>query len=149
VQIYNTSSSQPELVQGFAQPVSALLAVDGRRGYTVLTTSAEVYSLLPKGATAAFSSVALPSSAALVVANDSATSEEQEDTNTEMTGTGGMVALESANEAEADRPVVRPEQLAHVFEADNVAFMPVRDMFDAIVGLYARRPRTEVQAGVV
>lgn len=147
VQIYTPSTSQPALVRDFAHPISALLAVDGRKGYTVLTTAAELYTLLPKGAQSAVSSIPQPSSATLVAADVSVSSEEAEDMDTEMEGTQSMLALEAADEDEADKPIVRPEQLARIFEADNVALMPVRDMFDAVVGLYARRPRTSVQAG--
>jgi NET1-associated nuclear protein 1 (U3 small nucleolar RNA-associated protein 17) len=49
------------------------------------------------------------------------------------------------NDEEADKPVVRPEQLAQVFDRDNIALMPVTEMFSAVVGLFARKPR----AGVV
>lgn len=146
VEIYTPSNSQPELIQDFARPISALLAVDGRRGYTVLTAAAEIYTLLPKSAIPTNSSIAQPSSAALAATDGSATIEDAEDVDTEMAGTDGMLAPDTADEDEADKPVVRPEQLARIFEADNVALVPVRNMFDAIVGLYARRPRAGMQA---
>jgi NET1-associated nuclear protein 1 (U3 small nucleolar RNA-associated protein 17) len=42
-----------------------------------------------------------------------------------------------------DRPVVRPEQLASIFDVSSgLALPPVRDMFQAVVGLYSKKPRT-------
>jgi NET1-associated nuclear protein 1 (U3 small nucleolar RNA-associated protein 17) len=44
---------------------------------------------------------------------------------------------------EDDRPVVRPEQLASLFDiGSGVALPPVREMFQAVVGLYSKKPRT-------
>jgi NET1-associated nuclear protein 1 (U3 small nucleolar RNA-associated protein 17) len=44
--------------------------------------------------------------------------------------------------SENDKPVVRPEQLQVVFDAGpSHALPPVKDLFNAVVGLYARKPR--------
>jgi NET1-associated nuclear protein 1 (U3 small nucleolar RNA-associated protein 17) len=41
-----------------------------------------------------------------------------------------------------DRPVVRPEQLASIFDVGTgMALPPVRDMFRSVVDLCARKPR--------
>ncbi|GAB7357077.1 hypothetical protein MBLNU459_g7891t1 [Dothideomycetes sp. NU459] len=150
VQIYNLATSVPALVQTLSDPITALLAGGGRKGYTVLTSTAKVFTLLPKGATVAATAIAQPASTALVATDISAASDAAEDDmDTDMEGAEDSAsALEAAGDIdEADKPVVRPEQLARIFDADNVALMPVRDMFDAVVGLYARRPRPSVQAG--
>lgn len=49
----------------------------------------------------------------------------------------GLLGL-GLGEEEDDRPVVRPEQLAGIFET---GLPPVGDMFRAVVGLYGRKPR--------
>jgi NET1-associated nuclear protein 1 (U3 small nucleolar RNA-associated protein 17) len=57
----------------------------------------------------------------------------------ELTGALGSLAFE---EGEDDRPVVRPEQLASIFDVgQSFAMPPVADMFSAVVGLYGRKPR--------
>ena len=44
-------------------------------------------------------------------------------------------------ESEDDRPVVRPEQLASIFDVgQSFAMPPVRDMLEAVVGLFGRKP---------
>ncbi|KAL1609867.1 NET1-associated nuclear protein 1 [Paraconiothyrium brasiliense] len=44
--------------------------------------------------------------------------------------------------SENDKPVVRPEQLQQIFDsAPSHALPPVRDLFDAVVGLYGRKLR--------
>lgn len=44
--------------------------------------------------------------------------------------------------SENDKPVVRPEQLQQVFDAGPAhALPPVKDLFNAVVGLFARKPR--------
>ena len=43
--------------------------------------------------------------------------------------------------SENDKPVVRKEQLRGIFDVESHVLPPVRDLFDAVVGLYARKPR--------
>ncbi|KAH7139455.1 quinon protein alcohol dehydrogenase-like superfamily [Dendryphion nanum] len=61
--------------------------------------------------------------------------------------------VESSSHAEAldgsdnDKPVVRPEQLQNVFDVGpSHALPPVRDLLNAVVGLYARKPRIAITA---
>ncbi|KAK5129875.1 hypothetical protein LTR08_002752 [Meristemomyces frigidus] len=56
------------------------------------------------------------------------------------------VGLESA---EDDRPVVRPEELARVFDVgQSFAMPPVREMFEAVIGLFGRKPLINSVGGV-
>jgi NET1-associated nuclear protein 1 (U3 small nucleolar RNA-associated protein 17) len=57
----------------------------------------------------------------------------------------GLLSLELGEE-EDDRPVVRPEQLAGIFET---GLPPVGDMFRSIVGLYGRKPRARDMMKVI
>jgi NET1-associated nuclear protein 1 (U3 small nucleolar RNA-associated protein 17) len=53
----------------------------------------------------------------------------------------------SLDETEDDRPVVRPEQLAGIFDVgQGVALPSVRDMYRAVADLYSRKPRAKVEA---
>ncbi|PVH99105.1 WD40 repeat-like protein [Periconia macrospinosa] len=52
---------------------------------------------------------------------------------------------ELLHQSENDKPVVRPEQLQQIFESrPSHTLPPVKDLFDAVVGLYARKPRVGV-----
>lgn len=144
IRIYNTSSPEPELARDVQQrSISALLTVPGRKGYTLLTTAAEIRTLSPKISIA--KSLATSSSAitAPVSTEPIAQDEDDEDIDMDVEDKDDILA---PDDEEADKPVVRPEQLAQVFDANNVALMPVRDMFKAVVGLYARKPRIDVGA---
>lgn len=145
VQICSPASANPQFSQVMQQPVSALLTVQGRRGYKVLNTAAEVFSLSPKATGPQLPSQRkrrngkkTPTTSAIAV---SAEVPEEMDTDLEP---ADVYLLE--NDEEADKPVVRPEQLASVFDRDNIALMPVREMFDAVVGLYARKPRVQTSS---
>lgn len=60
-----------------------------------------------------------------------------DDTEGENDFASGLLDLE-IGDGEDDRPVVRPEQLAGIFDT---GLPPVSDMFRAVVGLYGRKPR--------
>jgi NET1-associated nuclear protein 1 (U3 small nucleolar RNA-associated protein 17) len=156
VQIFSPTSSAPQFNQSLPYPASAVLAVKGRRGYKVLTTAAEVFTLIPKAAAPSLTGVRTtrrgkrsganaPSTIATSSILTSAPAPEiLEDADmTEDQQAADVYLIE--NDEEADKPVVRPEQLAQVFDRDNIALMPVTEMFSAVVGLFARKPR----AGVV
>ncbi|KEQ79216.1 WD40 repeat-like protein [Aureobasidium pullulans EXF-150] len=152
VQIFSTTSSAPQFNQSLPYPASAVLAVKGRRGYKVLTTAAEVFTLSPRAAAPSIAGIrtrrgkrsggsTLPSIASSVIATPTtATSDAQADLDAEMSDEQAEVLL-LENDEEADKPVVRPEQLAQVFDRENIALMPISEMFDAVVGLFARKPR--------
>lgn len=149
VQICNTKSATPTFSQQLHHPITAILAAKGRRGYKVLTTAAEVLSLSPRPTAPSVTGVRTRRgrrtgniSAPTTFVSQPVPEEQIEDA--DMLEPTDMLSLE--NDEEADKPVVRPEQLAQVFDRDNVALMPVRDMFDAVVGLFARKPRGVVAA---
>lgn len=144
VRVYGTADEKALLAKTMQRPVMAMLAVGGRKGYTVLTTGAEVLTLSPKTssfnlpATAAATSTTVPETVEAEI-EDEEVDDEDMDEQPVLALTGADVDNE-----EVDKPVVRPEELARVFDAENIALMPVRDMFDAVVGLFARKPRPVV-----
>ncbi|KAH0163582.1 WD40 repeat-like protein, partial [Aureobasidium melanogenum] len=150
VQIFSPTSSAPQFNQSLPYPASAVLAAKGRRGYKVLTTAAEVFTLVPRAAAPSLNGVrtrrgkrsggAAPSTIATSAVPSSAPAPEvSEDMEMAEAQPADVYLLE--NDEEADKPVVRPEQLAQVFDRDNIALMPVSEMFNAVVGLFARKPR--------
>jgi NET1-associated nuclear protein 1 (U3 small nucleolar RNA-associated protein 17) len=53
-----------------------------------------------------------------------------------------LTAEDGLLQSENDKPVVRPEQLQEAFEkGPSHVLPPVQDLFNAVVGLYARKPR--------
>ncbi|KAI5275226.1 WD40 repeat-like protein [Aureobasidium subglaciale] len=150
VQIFSPTSSAPQFNQSLPYPASAVLAAKGRRGYKVLTTAAEVFTLSPRPAAPSMAGVrtrrgkrsggAALSTIATSVAAPISTSSLEASEDVEMSEEQADVYL-LENDEEADKPVVRPEQLAQVFDRDNIALMPVSEMFNAVVGLFARKPR--------
>ncbi|KAL1301787.1 hypothetical protein AAFC00_005982 [Neodothiora populina] len=146
VRVYNTSSPEPEISSNMHKAVTALMTVPGRTGYTILTSTAELQYLLPKSSTPDVSAAAAVSPA--VATSDAmdvveASEDESESDGVDMEDKENLLAID---DEEADKPVVQPEQLARVFDDENIALMPVRAMFDAVVGLYARKPRANAVA---
>ncbi|KAI4718709.1 WD40 repeat-like protein [Aureobasidium sp. EXF-10727] len=153
VQIYSPSSSAPTFNQSLPYPVSAVLAAKGRRGYKVLTTAAEVFSLVPQAAAPVLTGVRTrrgkrSNAASSTIAKSALISTSVADMADAQIADADMVETQPAadvylleNDEEADKPVVRPEQLAQVFDRENIALMPVAEMFSAVVGLFARKPK--------
>ena len=117
-------------------PVAAVVASSG--GYTLLFSDATVRTLMP---------ASLAPAAALSAAEPLAQGSIEE-VDTEMELEMDMPGIEAASpltqgpqisleDSEDDRPVVRPEQLAAIFEG----MPPVRDMLHAVIELYSRKPR--------
>lgn len=124
--------------------VAAVLpATGGGKGYRLLCTDATVRTLAltpapPRGIAAVDNDVlddiadevAVPSLLALPSVKD----EEQEEDK-------DLLILE---QIEDDRPVVRAEQLAQIFDVgQSFAMPPVRDMFHAVVDLFGRKRAVE------
>ena len=131
--------------QTFSTNVETVLAGKGSRGYTVLFADATIQTLLP--------------SSGRLSGLDSRTRFSKRITApAAINADVDMVDVVNATSAqpkqlrseEDDRPVVRPEQLAEIFDVGGVVMPPVRDMFRAVVGLFGRkpyvRPPVEVEA---
>ncbi|EME76960.1 uncharacterized protein MYCFIDRAFT_85362 [Pseudocercospora fijiensis CIRAD86] len=123
---------------------SALLAGNNVRGYTILFEDGTIRSLSSAVPTTRRLSLALDAAEENAIeegdttATTSALSLLQEDTNAEEIQSA-TAQLTLGGEPEDDRSVVRPEQLSSIFDVGGIP--PVRDIFHAVVGLYARKPR--------
>lgn len=153
IRVWGVGSSTPEWCGEVNKGISGVLSQKGRKGYLVLSTSAEVQRLVPRIGGVKMSRVAAGDATAVVVVDDAGVEQEQQGEEMDVDGETLFAVHEGEEEQddddddeEADKPVVRPEELARVFEQANVALMPVRDMFEAVVGLYARKPRGGVVA---
>jgi NET1-associated nuclear protein 1 (U3 small nucleolar RNA-associated protein 17) len=132
----------------------ALLSSGAKRGYTILFEDGTIRTLT-NAKPASADRRSFIDSAALADESDSPSRQLQreneassalarigvdaDDDDAEMADTFAPLAIAAG---EDDRPVVRPEQLSSIFDVgQSFAMPPVRDMFQAVVGLYARKPR--------
>ena len=165
VQIFTLDKPNPILSTKISSPVTALIAIPRARGFTAITSTAEVYVLGPSGGSLILPSLVNTVSAQRAAAAAAAGLTEGVGLAADALGEGAdatttealIAALVSHEDTDADgmdidgdneepgndKPVVRPQQLAQVFDAGpGFALPPVRQLFDAVVRLYARKPRT-------
>lgn len=126
--------------------VEAVLAGSGRAGYVLLFSDATVCALAPamgvsgRMRRAVEAKLASGDGGVQTPAVRPANDAMEEDVDVDETGGEDTWRL-AADGEEDDRPVVRPEQLAGIFDApQSFALPPVRDMFEAVVELFGRRP---------
>ncbi|KAK3073237.1 NET1-associated nuclear protein 1 [Teratosphaeriaceae sp. CCFEE 6253] len=146
VKVYKPTEVRPLYKQDCKRDVAAVLAGAGSKGYTLLLEDATVRKLVPTGALQRRELPAPPAATDMPLATeDAAVTQGSSSPDVKMAEVLALPATESRGpvfeEAEDDRPVVRPEQLAQIFDAAQSFVMPpVRDMFEAVAGLYGRRP---------
>ncbi|KAK4893889.1 NET1-associated nuclear protein 1 [Elasticomyces elasticus] len=153
ITVYQPAESQAVYKGDCKKKVAATLVGKSSKGYRLLLEDATVRTLAPSGAALRR---ALPTATAAEdapLATLPAIEEAEQAVDVEMTGLLALPPAKSTTrgpvfeEAEDDRPVVRPEQLASIFDVgQSFALPPVRDMFEAVVGLYARRPMVQAAA---
>lgn len=145
--VCSPSLAKPITTHQIPQVVTALLSAEGRRGFTILTNTAEIRTLSSRAsvrkATTQLAEVVVTTTAAdAELAVQGAADEDEDvdmgDVDVDANADDSMlVAIEDDNE----RAVVRQEQLAQVFDVgQSFALPPVKDMFDAVVGLFGRKP---------
>lgn len=151
--VFSTSSPRPVYSIIVPQIVTALLPAQSSKGYVALNTAAELRVVAPKTATGLqlIGPAAAPEESLTAFVDEETALEPLIDDEADDVAT--MEALPTADEMdeyaddENDKPVVRPEMLASVFDVGpSFALPPVRDLFEAVVGLYARKPRAQVVA---
>ncbi|KAF2767134.1 WD40 repeat-like protein [Teratosphaeria nubilosa] len=128
--------------------ITAVLSAKNKRGYTLSFEDATIRTLTPT--TTSHSALALLDEAvletdAVAAAEDVSMLEGAGATEDEGLALPAVEEL-VLDEGEDDRPVVSPEQLASIFDVpQSYAMPPVKDMFDAVVGLFGRKPRVPVR----
>ncbi|KJX99332.1 hypothetical protein TI39_contig363g00009 [Zymoseptoria brevis] len=160
VEVYSPRRPQSLFMAEFSETPVALLAAKGVKGYTVLfedgtirkvnsTVTSVRSGLLENLGQDAGDETAQPPAATTIAegaftplptaAETLALIQSKDGEDAELSGALGSLAFE---EGEDDRPVVRPEQLASIFDVGQSSAMPpVADMFAAVIGLYGRKPR--------
>ena len=148
------SPKQPEpLWTGTVPFALALASLRDGRGYIVLDAASAVRFITPSASVLQIEPTAKAPEAPLAL---TATEQEQDSDGDAASNTSPALEAEGLDQAvallpefdalmldgENDKPVVRPEALQKVLDTGpSHAMAPVRDMFHAVVGLYARRPR--------
>ncbi|KAK4956304.1 NET1-associated nuclear protein 1 [Elasticomyces elasticus] len=150
--VYQPAESQAVYKGDCKKKVAATLVGKSSKGYRLLFEDATVRKLAPSGGALRRTLPTTTTAEDATLATLPAIEDAERAVDVEMTGMLALPPAESTTrgpvfeEAEDDRPVVRPEQLASIFDVgQSFALPPVRDMFEAVVGLYGRRPM--VQAG--
>lgn len=159
ITVYSPTSSEPLWASTIPEAVVlGLVAAKGGRGFISLDSSSNIRTVTPTVA-----SLRLPTpppetadeGATGDVDLDEADGEQDESDEAageDAKGSGSsLYDIATANllrAAENDKPVVRPEQLQEIFDTGaSHALPPVRELFNAVVGLYGRKPRNAAVAG--
>lgn len=149
VEVFEPQNSESLHRETLAAPVAAILASKGARGYVLLFADATVRMLAKTGT---FRRPVMQSKLASAAANaeaEKALSASQKTAVPDLlaSAAGGAQEGTALEETEDDRPVVRPEQLASIFDVgQGVALPSVRDMYRAVADLYSRKPRAKAEA---
>lgn len=147
--VYVFDPSQPKAIwtRSIPEIVLALVSAKGGRGYIALDASSSIRTISPKATARQLPTP--PPEATPHLITDSMDTDEKSNENTKpalQLEAGEELLLDSEN----DKPVVRPEQLREIFESGASHALPaVKDLFDAVVGLYARKPRAAGVTGAV
>jgi NET1-associated nuclear protein 1 (U3 small nucleolar RNA-associated protein 17) len=130
----------------------AVLASQNARGFTFLFANGTIRTLEPNSSTssrelavtgAAQADLELPDAEVQSVVDMTSALATEGDVDMVDATADGVDVVMDIDGGEDDRPVVRPEQLASIFDiSSGLALPPVRDMFQAVVGLYSKKPRT-------
>ncbi|KAF2488067.1 hypothetical protein BDY17DRAFT_23390 [Neohortaea acidophila] len=148
VEVYAPQSTTVLYRHEFDASIEGLLASKGTKGYTLIFSDATIRTVSPAGAEKV--QPRLKTTFSLAASKFSSAGAEEigqagvaADAQAPVLGTVARVQ----DVEEDDRLVVRPEQLARVFDFGQTSAMPpVRDMFQAVVGLFARKPAMRPQA---
>lgn len=142
--------AKPLCTMELEQGVEALLADGQGRSFVVVFADATIRTLSFSGGITRAAAAAAGDSALLTadIETENVASEPSEVGRLLGPATGGEEVRGGliADVAEDDRRVVRPEQLAKIFDvgAGAGALPSVREMFRSVAGLYGRKPRTGV-----
>lgn len=149
VEVFEPHTAQSLHRETLAAPVAAVLASKGTRGYVLLFADATVRMLVKTGTMRKSIMQSKLASVAATADAEKAVSASQRTVvpNLLPSTTGGVQEGVALEENEDDRPVVRPEQLAGIFDVgQGVALPSVRDMYRAVADLYSRKPRAKAEA---
>jgi len=140
VTVFNPDSPKPLWHVPIPGLLLALASAKNSRGYVALDASSSIRIISPTAMTLQIASpLPEPSSPR---ASESSVAADEEDEATSVSDWSLGVDQNLLRDSENEKPVVRAEQLQQIFET-GASHAPdaVRDLFDAVVGLYGRKPR--------
>ncbi|KAF2761389.1 WD40 repeat-like protein [Pseudovirgaria hyperparasitica] len=148
VSIFAVNNCEPlDSVEVPNMPIS-LQATPGSNGYALLDHKAEIRIISAASATSITvydELAAMPEAGSGEV--DAAEIEDEEDeemVEEDELENAGDNDLDELEDEENDKPIVRQQQLADIFDVGpSYALPPVKDMFKAITSLYARKPTAQ------
>ncbi|KAF2191084.1 WD40 repeat-like protein [Zopfia rhizophila CBS 207.26] len=136
--------------------VLSLLPARNGKGYIILDSSASIRLISPRENSLQLITLPPEPNARSLIDRDNGGREDvgnSEDEGVVKTGgvRGQITGFEDViQKSENDKPVVRPEQLQEIFDnGPSHALPPVKDLFNAVVRLYARKPRVSGGQGPV
>lgn len=163
LEVYRPRQSTCFYKQKFEREIEAVLSGKGMSGFVLIFEDATVRTVSPTGRISSESG-ALPDGSSKPLALpapglstgdflESEPASNLDDETSDPFASSSRLLIDSKASAtvreevaEDDRPVVRPEQLASIFDVPHsFAMPPVKDMFQAIVGLFGRKPLQTVQ----
>lgn len=148
VMVWSLNCAVPQFSSTLPRVLSAMVPAqgDGAKGYVLLDCSAEVRLLNPTGARG----ITILGPQVLEqqrITEKDADEPADEELSLERDSVRGHLTITPSNTDPmdldidtTDKPVVRPQQLAELFDAPGHMGMLVKDMFNAIVSLYAGKP---------
>jgi NET1-associated nuclear protein 1 (U3 small nucleolar RNA-associated protein 17) len=146
IQVFETSNPEPLLKVDLATAVTALIPLHGSPGFAIIDAAAEIQMIKPStAATMEIGRVGLLTDVQADVMDDSIVAAPVIDVaEGKLEAVEDVKADESEDEGDDeddDKPVVRPEQLAEIFDVGPSFALPsVHELFHAVAGLYAHKP---------
>ncbi|EME41312.1 hypothetical protein DOTSEDRAFT_90197 [Dothistroma septosporum NZE10] len=147
VEVYSTKAPQCLFERNLVATPAAVLAGNGIKGFTILFEDGTIRTLSSSSASSVRRGSLFDKAKSENGAVEDASLAIVEDTEGDqlLAGMGNLTlpAGEAVGDnVEDDRPVIRPEQLATILDVgQSFALPPVRDMFQNVVELFARKPR--------
>ncbi|KAL9094708.1 MAG: hypothetical protein Q9165_002978 [Trypethelium subeluteriae] len=159
--VFTPTDPNPIFSSKLPQLVTALIPGPQSKGFAIIDASAELRILTESTTISVSTSQPLAgpneSLAELKELDEAPTSdplrrllgeEDNEASRDLVPRTGRLRTDDEADDQDNDNPVVRSEKLADILDASSSSgFLPVRDMFNLVVGLYAQRPRALSEGG--
>ncbi|QIW95404.1 hypothetical protein AMS68_000922 [Peltaster fructicola] len=139
ITIYGVQPAEQQCRVKVGQAVSAILSHPAERGFKVIFEDASTATLSSTSSLSPAQQLALTQTPALEVVSAAMTTSVKQLVEPQT----AIVSTLVESQAEDDRSVVRPEQLAKIFDVGtNAAALPsVREMFHAVAGLFGRKPK--------
>lgn len=140
ISVFDPYHSQPLWSSSTPDILLSLVSARDSRGYIALDSRARIRTISPKASALLLITPSLTSEPHAEEVNTQVESDVEEPSkpSKQIEAFGDLENFQTEN----DKPVVRPEQLQEIFDIGaSHTLPPVKDLLNAVVGLYARKPR--------